>query len=253
MLELHVNSGVKNIIITGATSGIGYGVCESTLAEGSRVFALGRNEKGIESLIDRFGESNIIFQKVDLSDIDDIENLIKLFCNQYGKIDGLVHCAGIEETVPLRLYSPQKIKTLFDVNVFSGIELLRVCSKKNISNDLSSFVFLSSVMGVLGQTGKVGYCASKSAVLGMVKAAALELAKRKIRVNAVLPGIVNTPMTEKLFSELSKENVKQIEDMHPLGLGEIKDIVPIILFLISEKSRWFTGQSFIVDGGYSIQ
>jgi NAD(P)-dependent dehydrogenase (short-subunit alcohol dehydrogenase family) len=108
-------------------------------------------------------------------------------------------------------------------------------------------------MGTLGQPGKIGYCSTKSAVLGMVKASALELAKRKIRVNAVLPGVVNTPMTQNLFTQIDDDNIKQITNMHPLGLGEVTDIVPTILFLISENSKWITGQNFIIDGGYSIQ
>lgn len=244
---------VKNFLITGGTSGIGFGACEALLSAGNRVLILGRNEEAIQTLKEKYGDQYLHFQKVDLTSIEEIEPLIKAFCNLNGKIDGLVHCAGVEETVPISLYSNKKARELFDINVFPGIELLRVCSKKVISNDQASFVFLSSVMGSLGQAGKVGYCATKAAVIGMVKAAALELSKRKIRVNAVLPGVVNTPMTEKLFSQLSESNVQQIVDMHPLGLGEVEDIVPTILFLLSDQSRWFTGQNFIIDGGYSIQ
>ena len=108
-------------------------------------------------------------------------------------------------------------------------------------------------MGVLGQPGKIGYCSTKAAILGMVKASALELSKRKIRVNAVLPGVVKTPMTQKLFSQISPSNIEDIIAMHPLGIGEVSDVVPTIEFLISSNSRWITGQNFIIDGGYSIQ
>ncbi|AOW19029.1 hypothetical protein LPB03_07045 [Polaribacter vadi] len=189
----------------------------------------------------------------DLSNIDEIENLFKTFNLKDQKLDALIHCAGMEETVPLRMFNPSKVKTIYDINVFSGIELLRYFTKKKYSKDGASVVFLSSVMGVLGQSGKIGYCSTKAAIIGMVKASALEFSKRKIRVNAVLPGIVNTPMTEKLFSQLSEENVNQIIEMHPLGIGEVADVTPMILFLISNKSRWITGQNFIIDGGYSIK
>ena len=146
-----------------------------------------------------------------------------------------------------------KIKQIYSVNVFAGIELLRYFTKKKYSNDGASIVFLSSVMGILGQPGKIGYCSTKSAVLGMVKSSALEFAKRKIRVNAVLPGIVNTPMTQNLFAQIGEVNIKQIAGMHPLGLGEVTDVVPTILFLLSDNSKWITGQNFVIDGGYSIQ
>lgn len=124
--------------------------------------------------------------------------------------------------------------------------------KKKYSNNGASIVLLSSVMGILGQSGKVGYCSSKAAILGLVKSSTIELVKRKIRVNCILPGIVKTEMTEKLFNNLSKENINKIEKMHPLGFGEVEDIYQVILFLISSNSRWITGQEFIVDGGYSI-
>lgn len=108
-------------------------------------------------------------------------------------------------------------------------------------------------MGVLGQPGKIGYCSTKSAVLGIVKSSALEFAKRKIRVNAVSPGVVNTPMTQNLFEQISNDNKEEIISMHPLGIGEVDDVVPTILFLISKDSKWITGQNLIIDGGYSIQ
>lgn len=253
MSELSSNTKLKNIIVTGATSGIGLGVCEAFLKSGNRVLALGRSEESLLRLKNEYGSNLLVFEKVDLSVVANIEAPIKSFCNLNGKIDGLVHCAGVEETVPISLYSNDKVKSIFEINVFAGIEILRVCAKKIYSNDQASFIFMSSVMGILGQAGKIGYCATKAAVLGMVKAAAIELSKRKIRVNAILPGIVNTPMTANLFNQLTEENVKQITAMHPLGLGEVEDVVPMISFLISDQSRWITGQNFIVDGGYSIQ
>jgi NAD(P)-dependent dehydrogenase (short-subunit alcohol dehydrogenase family) len=131
--------------------------------------------------------------------------------------------------------------------------LIRLFSKKKYSNDGASVIFFSSVMGILGQQGKIGYCSSKSAILGLTKSSALELAKRKIRVNAVLPGVVNTPITQKLFSQLEQINIDSIIAMHPLGIGEVEDIVPVVEFLLSDGSRWLTGQNIIIDGGYSIQ
>ena len=151
------------------------------------------------------------------------------------------------------MYQNDIVERIFRINVFSGIELLKFFSKKKYANDGASIILLSSVMGELGQPGKVGYCGTKSAVLGVMKAAALELAKRKIRVNSVSPGVVMTPMTEKLFTQLEEENIKNIEKMHPLGFGEPDDIASIIEFLLSDKSKWITGQNFKIDGGYSSQ
>lgn len=241
-----------NIILTGATSGIGFETLKQLIKSNHTVFAVGRDFSKIDYYIND-NKNQIKKYFFDFINVQDIEKLFLDFELKGEKLDGLVHCAGIEETLPLTLYTPDKIKQIYSINVFAGIELLRHFTKKKYSNDGASIVFLSSVMGALGQPGKIGYCSTKSAVLGMVKSSALEFAKRKIRVNAVLPGIVNTPMTQSLFAKIGEDNIKQIADMHPLGLGEVTDVVPIILFLLSDNSKWVTGQNFVIDGGYSIQ
>lgn len=238
------------ILLTGATSGIGYGTLVELVKAQYYVVAIGRDFSKINSFIEE-NQNQIEVVNFDLSKIEEIEQLFMSTTNNE-KFDAMIHCAGIEETVPITMYTPNRIKELFEINVFSGIELLRNFTKKKFSNDGASVVYLSSVMGILGQPGKLGYCSSKSAILGMVKSGALEVAKRKIRVNAILPGIVKTPMTELLFSQINDEQALKITNMHPLGLGEVEDVVPMILFLISNKSRWITGQSIVIDGGYSV-
>jgi len=241
-----------NILLTGATSGIGLATLKRLLENKNKVFAVARDFSKISDLVELY--SNIMIPiEFDLKETENIEKIFNEINLGDEKLDALIHCAGIEETIPLTLYSPSKIKNIYEVNVFAGIELLRHFTKKKYSNEGASAVFVSSVMGVLGQPGKIGYCSSKAAVLGIVKASALEFAKRKIRINAVLPGVVNTPMTQNLFEQISAENVEEIKSMHPLGIGEVSDVVPTIEFLISIHSRWITGQNFIIDGGYSIQ
>jgi NAD(P)-dependent dehydrogenase (short-subunit alcohol dehydrogenase family) len=241
-----------NILLTGATSGIGLETLKCLIDRKNTVFAVARDFSKISDLL-ALHPNSIIPVSFDFKETDNIEKVFTELNLVDEKLDGLIHCAGIEETIPLTLYSPSKIKNIFEINVFAGIELLRHFSKKKYSNEGASVVFVSSVMGVLGQPGKIGYCSTKAAILGMVKASALELSKRKIRVNAVLPGVVNTPMTQKLFSQISPNNVEEIIAMHPLGIGEVSDVVPTIEFLITSSSRWITGQNFIIDGGYSIQ
>jgi NAD(P)-dependent dehydrogenase (short-subunit alcohol dehydrogenase family) len=243
----------KKYLITGATSGIGLATCKKILSNGDIVYAVGRNNSKLSDFSSEYDENFFHFLLFDLSKISLIESIFNDLIVDGIKFDGFVHCAGIEETMPLTLYTPEKIFNIFEINVFAAIELIRVFSKKKYSNDGASIIFFSSVMGVLGQQGKVGYCSSKSAILGLTKSSALELAKRKIRVNAVLPGVVNTPMTQKLFSQIEQKNIDSIKAMHPLGIGEVEDIVPAIEFLLSDGSRWLTGQNIIIDGGYSIQ
>jgi NAD(P)-dependent dehydrogenase (short-subunit alcohol dehydrogenase family) len=240
------------ILLTGATSGIGFELLKQLIADGHIVHAIGRDFSKIDSFLQCY-KSQIFIYSFDLNCIDQIEDLFYKFNLENNKFDGFVHSAGIEETLPLSLYSSERVQRIFKVNVFSGIEILRHFTQKKYCNIGASVVFLSSVMGVLGQPGKTGYCASKAALIGLVKSSALEFSKRKIRVNAVLPGIINTPMTKKLFDQLKASQVEEIEKMHPLGFGEVEYVAPMILFLLTDKAKWITGQTFVIDGGYSIQ
>lgn len=251
---MNENFKAKNYIITGASSGIGFASTQLLLEAGASILAIGRQKEKVAELLQKYPE-NFSFLSVDFGvDLEfDLENEIKVFVDKFGKISGFVNCAGKEETLPLSMYKRENLQNLFNVNLLSPVELFRIITKKKFSEEGASFVFMSSVMGELGQPGKIGYCATKAAILGLVKAAALEFAPRKIRVNAISPGVVDTPMTQKLFSQLSDENIDAITKMHPLGVGQISDITALILFLLSDSTRWITGQNLIIDGGYSIQ
>ncbi|WP_185097088.1 SDR family NAD(P)-dependent oxidoreductase [Chryseobacterium sp. IHB B 17019] len=247
---------MKNIIISGATSGIGLGLCIDLLHKGDyKIIAIGRDFTNLKDAIskEQLEDGNLELLALDLADPKAIEEHLQNAIHKIGKIDYFVNCAGIEDTNAMISYSYEKLRNFFDVNFFAAFEIMRIFSKKKNSNDGGSIVLLSSVMGQLGQYGKTAYCSSKSAILGLVRAGALDLSKRKIRVNAVSPGVVETPMTQKLFQSLSVENIASIEKMHPLGLGRVEDIVRTINFLLSEDSRWITGQNIVIDGGYSIQ
>lgn len=241
----------KFILVTGATSGIGKGTCEELLRQGVNVVGIGRDQSKIEGNI--LENPSFTFIKFDLINHEQIEGLLVDYIKNNEKFDGFVSCAGKEETIPLSVYKVKKMKALYDLNVFSGVEVLRLFSKKKFCNDNASIVFISSVMGELGQPGIVGYCGTKSALLGVVRASSLELARRNIRVNAISPGVVETPMSKEFFETLAEENVNRIKSMHPLGIGSVKDITPSILFLLSKQSAWITGQNIKIDGGYSIQ
>ena len=174
--------------------------------------------------------------------------------DRIGKISGFVHSAGIEMTLPLRSMQPSYYEDMFATNVISGFELARIISRKKYLGESGvSFIFISSVMGILGQAGKVGYCSSKGALISGAKAMALELAKKNIRVNCILPGVVETEMSNKMLENLPEESKKSILGMHPLGLGKPEDIANACAFLLSDASRWITGTNLIVDGGYSAR
>jgi len=248
------NLNNKNIIITGASSGIGRQCAIAFSQLGANVILIARNEERLKATFDKLEKGNHLIISQDITKYDKLEQIIKYSVEKVGRISGFVHSAGIEMTLPLRSMQPSYYEKMFSVNVIAGFELAKSISKKRYLNEKgASFVFISSVMGILGQAGKIGYCASKGALISGGKAIALELAKKNIRVNCVLPGVVETEMTDKMFNNLPEESKETIMGMHPLGLGKPEDIVNACAFLLSDGSRWITGTNLIVDGGYSAR
>jgi NAD(P)-dependent dehydrogenase (short-subunit alcohol dehydrogenase family) len=247
-----INLEGKRILVTGASSGIGKAFSVQAASLGASLILWGRNtEKLKETLISLKGSGHE-YHAFDITDYSLAEYNITQSVANGRKINGFVHSAGIEKTTPLKASTPQVFKEMFEVNVFAAFEVARILSRKSIADPAgASFIFLSSVKGKLGDPGKVAYCSSKSALLAGVRAMALELAGKKIRCNCVLPGIVNTPMTEKLFESVPPEARQKIIDSHPLGLGSPEDVSNLICFLISDQARWITGSEYIIDGGYS--
>ena len=244
----------KNILITGASSGIGK-QCAITLSQfEANVVLVARNEERLKQTFNKLSEGNHIIIVQDVARYDKLEEIVSTAVKEIGNISGFVHSAGIEMTLPLRSMNPSYYENIFRINVISGFELARIISKKKYLDERgASFIFISSVMGMLGQAGKVGYCLSKGALLPGAKAMALEIAKKNIRVNCILPGVVETEMTNKMFDSLPEESKKSIINMHPLGLGKANDIAYACAYLLSDAARWITGSNLVIDGGYSAQ
>lgn len=244
----------KTIVVTGATSGIGHGCAQKASELGATIIMVGRDEERVaKSLGALFGKNHRLCL-VDLQNVPSLAPGIEAVLGSDLKIDGFIHSAGLELTLPLRTGRQDQFQEILAVNVLSGFEIARVLSqKKYLPEKGASYVFLSSVMGIVGQPGKTFYGASKGAVIAGVKSMAIELASKKIRVNCLLPGVVQTPMTEKMFNGLPVESVEEMKKMHPLGLGNVDDVTWPCMFLLSDLARWVTGVNWIVDGGYTAR
>jgi len=244
----------KNIIITGASSGIGRQCAIIFSQLGANVILIARNEERLKDTFNKLDKGNHLIIPQDITEYTKLEEVVNTAVDKIGRIYGFVYSAGIEMTLPLRNIQPFYYEEIFSVNVIAGFELAKIISiKKYLNKNGASFVFISSIMGILGQPGKVAYCSSKGALISGAKAMALELVKKNIRVNCILPGVVETEMINKRFQGLSEESKKEIIDMHPLGLGKPEDIANASAFLLSDAARWITGINLIVDGGYSAR
>ena len=242
----------KTVLVTGASSGIGRQCAITCSRMGARVLLFGRNKTRLDETLHlmELRNNHRIFS-IDLNEFEHIKGILKEIVSQSGKIDGLINCAGISTTLPFHAVSSQKMEHYFKTNVISSMNLTNLAIRSaNFSANGGSVVFISSVMGVAGENGKVLYSMTKGALIASVKSLAIELAKRKIRVNAILPGVVDTPMSKNAIYNRSEESLKKIERLHPLGLGKPVDVANAALFLLSDASSWITGTNMIVDGGY---
>lgn len=163
-------------------------------------------------------------------------------------IEKFIHCAGITRILPFRNFTPDYVDHIFNVNLFSAIEILRVLLKKDNHGHLNNVLFISALWSVRGNAGNSIYSASKGALNSLVFSLTQELSP-KIRVNALLPGAIITPMS----ANLNKDFVDQMEQETPLGMGSIDDVVNYACFLLSDKAKWVTGQNILVDGGRSTK
>lgn len=244
----------KNILITGASSGIGRECAIVCSKIGAKVILIGRDVIRLQQTLDDLESNNHLMYQMDVTDYEKIESFVSDSVNKIGKIDGFIHCAGIEMTLPLQSMNYEKFNQLFSVNAIAAFEFSKILAKKKYCNSLgASFVFISSVTGLLGVNGKIGYCSSKAALIVGAKAMALELASKRIRVNTILPGMVDTEMFQKIKNELSEESLLDINRRHPLGIGQPSDVANLCAFLLSDLSKWITGSDYIIDGGYSCQ
>lgn len=244
----------KKILITGASSGIGRSAAIYCNQLGADIILIARDLERLKGTFSLLGSGNNKFYSIDLKNYESIEPVINEYVDNYGKLDGFIHAAGIEKTIPLQLMDFKSYEDLFSINVISGFELAKIISKKKYINaNGGSFVFISSIMGTVGRQGIIGYCSSKGALISGAKAMALELAAKKIRVNTISPAYVKTELTSKMFSTMTEESIKKIAEMHPLGFGKPEDIAYAAIYLLSDASRWVTGSNLIIDGGYSAK
>ncbi|MCX6158482.1 MAG: SDR family NAD(P)-dependent oxidoreductase [Ignavibacteriae bacterium] len=235
----------KNLLITGATSGIGESVAILAKKDNYNLTLLGRDfSKGITKSDLLKSESLVNY------DLNDIENL-KVIVDLVPVLDGIVFSAGVNKYVPFKYITKKLITELFTINFTSQVLLLKELLKKGKINNNSSIVFISSISSIIGSPGISIYSATKSALIGLVKTLAIEMAVNKIRVNAVSPGMVLTPMTEKTQNTLSKELIDEDMKKYPLGYGLPEDVANLVIFLLSTKSKWITGTNIVVDGGFT--
>jgi NAD(P)-dependent dehydrogenase (short-subunit alcohol dehydrogenase family) len=229
----------KNIVITGASSGIGRACAVACSQMGARLFLMGRQLEELEKTKAMLAEPGLAtILPIDLTLFEDVAAKLKELLPGFGLVDGIIHAAGISTTLPFRNSSVEKMNHFLQVNVVAALHLTRILIKPaSVSPAGASIVFITSVMSQVGESAKM----------------AIELAPLKIRVNCIAPGVVDTPMSQNAYYSQRLELKEKITSLHPLGLGRPEDVANACLFLLSDAGRWITGTQLMVDGGYTAR
>ena len=241
----------KSIVITGASSGIGRQCAIDISNSGANVIMLGRDITRLNETASMLS-SDFAIRQIDLSEIELIPHIVQTVVNEYGPVDGFVHCAGIEKTLPLKLATPQLFENLYKVNLLSAIEIIKVLTQKKNYSPEFKIVLISSITALIARNGTAPYTASKGAMIALCREMALEYSKKKININCISPGTILTPLMKNIFDEMDDEAKANRIKEFPLGLGLPSDISLCCVYLLSKAARWITGQNFIIDGGRTM-
>lgn len=239
----------KTILVTGASSGIGQATAIECSKMGAKIIICGRNQERLQETLSHLeGDGHSTFEG-DLLEQETIERLVK----EVPQLDGVVLSAGRGLTLPFQFCTREKFDDIFNINFFSPVEILRLLSKKKKLNQNCSVVVIVSIGGTKRfSVGNSVYGSAKAALDSMIHFCAQELASKKVRVNGICPGMVNTPLIRK--GTLTEEQLKEDMDKYPLKrYGEPEDIANGAIYLLSDGSSWVTGHSLVIDGGVTTK
>ncbi len=246
--------GLENqrIMVTGASSGIGKETSILLSELGANLILVARNREQLEFVKEKLSKGDHSIYVFDLDQTEQIPTFLKNVSKEVEPLSGIFHAAGIDCMMPISMVKEKHIERTFRVSVYAAMMLARgLCSKGVRKNGSTSFVVMSSVSALMGAKALSVYAASKSAVDGMVRSLAIEFADKQIRVNSIVAGLVNTAMLREKKVSLTEESFTNLIKQHPLGIGEPRDIAMAAAFLLSDASKWITGTTLVVDGGFS--
>lgn len=252
--EPFLDYGSRWVVVSGASSGLGKAIAAQLGRCGARVVLLGRNETRLEETASMLpaGSARVVVQ--DLSVISAIGPLVRSLREELGPLYGLCHSCGVVETRPLASFQAGSFSQMMEVNVTAGLELARaLCRQDVIETGGGALLFLASIYGWVGMPGQLAYSATKGAMLAAARVLAVELARRRIRVNTLSPGLVHTPLSDGALKALSPAQVRALESAYPLGVGSPEDVARCAAFLLAPQNGWLTGTDLVVDGGYTAR
>lgn len=241
----------KRILVTGASSGIGRQTAIYLSKLGATINLLARRESQLNETLQCMEGNNHRLYPFDLTQLDSIQALIKQMIQDGGSLDGVVHCAGIAPMRPLAMTKPEYLHNVMLINFYSFVEIVRCAAAKKYFNMGASFIGISSTAAKKGGKSQIAYAASKAAIDAACLVMAKELAPKGIRINTVMPSLIKTEMYEQFITDAgSSDKQTFVTPEQYLGIGLPQDIASAIAFLLSDSSRFITGTTLVVDGGF---
>lgn len=240
-------------LITGANSGIGYATANNLVAQHKAVILVARNAVKLkmaqEQLLISYPAANILIEVADVSDSAQIKQLFSSISQQKANVEGLVHCAGDMLEAPLMMSRETQIEQQYQIHLKAALLLCQGTSKLMLRKKRGSIVLISSVVAEQGTSGHVVYASMKAAIKGLVTSLAQELGSYNIRVNALAPGVIETPLVAH-FDDAKKQHLSKRTALKRLGQAE--DIANVVTFLLTNQAAYITGQIIAVDGGLRL-
>ena len=248
MSEVNFDFRGKNFAVMGASSGIGKQIALDLLNAGANVLAMARRKELMDEIYGGFS-SQVMTAKVDVQHQENLDATLKEFVNDKGKFHGSVYATGISSVFNLRMFEEEELQKVMDINFFGALRFISKLTSGVYSNKGSSHVWIASTAAHTGSKSLTVYSASKGAMLSSVKSLAIEIGKKKQRINTISPGLINTPLVEN-YSENTNINLYSGGRQCLDNDGQPEDVSGIALFLLSDRARWITGTDIVVDGGY---
>lgn len=246
---------MKNYLIVGASSGIGEACVHTLVDDADNLILIGRNVDKLIALKKQYADHTDIYPvQYDLLDLEHVKTIFGVCSERKIKLNGMVYSAGVDGTWPVKANNTMMMQQMMSVNCFAFVEMAKTFYSKRYSNEGASIVAISSIASLTSEIGMSSYCASKAALNSYVKTMSKEFVRRWIRVNAVLPAGVSTPMTEKKNSQLADITNLHNEsgsptNLQPLGMIPSEVIATQVEYLLSDKSKYITGELLTVSAG----
>jgi len=247
----------KRALIYGGASGLGFACAAAMIGEGAAVFLSGRRAERLAQAVEKLSAKDRAgYEAGDATLEGDVQRVTKAAVKFLRGLDTMVISAGTAGITPILSTSLEEFRAICDGNLTSTFLACRYGAPHMVENGSGSIIAISSIFGLVGEVERVGYCASKHGVIGLVRAAALDLAGKGVRVNALCPGFVETELSLEMVSRASDPQaaLHKRRTMHPIPRsGLTEEIAEAAVYLASDRAAWTTGQAIAIDGGYTAR